>query len=82
MNKTVSLPLVILFAVIYFMFGILIMNFLKVDVTTARTALDCASAGTITGGDKITCLIVDGVIPLFILVVTCLAGGYITEQSL
>lgn len=82
MNKRGSIVLTILIAIAYFMFGILIMNLILDDITTTRDAAHLECTAPDTGGDKITCLIVDGTIPIFILVILSTSGGYITERFL
>lgn len=79
LNKKGSVVYSILIALAFFMFGMLFMNFIMDDVTLTRTDLNCASPDT--DGDKIVCLIVDGVIPFFIIIILSTAGGYIIGKS-
>lgn len=75
--------LVILIGVIYFIFGMMMFNLLKEDVTRVRSATELNCTGQPdTSGDMVTCLVVDGVIPLIILGVVSMTGGYITERVL
>lgn len=79
MDKKGNVLLVVLFALIFFMFGMLIVNLIKTDVTTARSELNCAVPST--DGDKVTCLFVDGTIPYFIIAIISIAGGYIINKK-
>ena len=82
-NKKGSIPLIILIAVVYFIFGMLIFQLVKPDVTrvVSPTELNCTGLPD-TSGDMVTCIIVDSVIPLIILTVLSVAGGYVTEHGL
>ncbi len=82
MKKGQTLMLSLLFAIFIFIFGMVIMNFLKLDVTTARTALQCSSPASISDGVKLACLFVDGVIPYFILLVISISGGILLDRLL
>ena len=57
-----------------FTVGMIVMNFIKDDVTTARTDLDCANP-SISDGSKLTCLGVDFVVPYGIILILSVAGG-------
>lgn len=81
-NSGQTLMLSILFAVFIFIFGILILNIIKPDVPTARIGLDCTNYNNISDGNKVTCLMVDWVVPYFILLVISAAGGVILERLL
>lgn len=72
----------ILFGVFIFIFAMLMFNFLKPLVTDTRSPdnLDCSDVASISDGTKLTCLIVDGTIPYFIIVVISLVGGVITAR--
>lgn len=70
------------FAIFIFLFGIVFINFLSLDVDTARTALSCSSASTISDGTKLTCLVVDIVLPYWILLILSVAGGLILDRLL
>lgn len=79
MNKKGTMMLVLLIAVIYFMAGMILYQFLKPDVLSTRTSLECSNPDT--SGDMLTCLIVDGVVPMAIIGILSVAGGYVTEKS-
>jgi hypothetical protein len=61
----------------------LFFNLIKEDVTRVRTnaELNCTGIPD-TSGDRVTCLIVDGVIPYFIILVLSVAGGYVIDRGL
>jgi hypothetical protein len=82
MKKGQTLMLSLLFAIFIFIFGMIIMNFLKLDVTTARTSLQCSDPANISDGVKLACLFVDGVIPYFILLVVSISGGILLDRLL
>ena len=81
-NSGQTLMLSLLFAAFIFIFGVLILNTLKLDIPTARIGLDCTNYSGISDGNKITCLMVDWVVPYFILIIISLAGGRILERFL
>lgn len=83
-TKGQGLILAVVMAVMIFMAGMLLTNFLKGEVTSARsslTGLDCNNS-TISDGNKVTCLGVDLVIPYFIWAVISVAGGIIISRFL
>ena len=82
MNKKGAAMLAILFAIVYFMLGMILYQFLKPDITIQRDAdhLNCALPDT--AGDRFTCLILDAVIPIIILGILSTAGGIITDSVL
>lgn len=83
MNKKGSIMLIVLIAIVFFIFGILIFNLIKPDVTRVRTATELNCTGTPdTSGDMVTCLGVDAVIPYFIILILSTAGGYIIDRAL
>ena len=82
MNNRGQMGIAVIAAIMIFMVGMLVINILKPEVTTARSAasgLDCANT-TITDGTKLTCLVVDFTVPYFILIVFSAAGGFITAR--
>lgn len=76
-GQTVMLS--IMFAVVIFIFGALLLNFLPDLVTSARDGLSCSSS-TISDGTKLTCLLVDGVVPYYILLLISLVGGILLSR--
>ena len=71
--------LAVLFGICYFMFGMITYQLLKPDITDQRDSnhLNCSSPSS--DGDKVTCLLLDGVIPLFIISILSATGGIITD---
>ena len=82
MNKRGSLGVAIIVAVMFFIIGLTMVNYLMPEITAARAsdALDCSNAAGISDGNKLLCLGVDLVIPYFIILVFSAAGGYITAK--
>ena len=80
-SKGQTFGLAIIFAIVIFLFGILFINFLMPDVTTARTAMDCANPA-ISDGSKLTCLLIDAVVPYWILLVLSAGGGLLAAKFL
>lgn len=80
MNRKGATLFIALAAIIYFMFGMLIYQFLKPDIVLTRTSLECSSPDT--SGDMAMCLFIDGIIPLVVLGILASAGGYLTDRAL
>jgi len=80
MNKKASTFLVILIVIFYFIVGMILYQFIKPEIDSTRTNIVCASPST--AGDRVTCLIVDGIIPIVIITILASAGGYLTERLL
>lgn len=79
--KGEGLMLVLIITVTVFVFGVLFVNFVMDDITTTRNDLDCNNAGNnISDGTKVACLITDGTIPYFVVLVVSLAGGLILSR--
>lgn len=66
--------------IIIFMVGMIAVNFIKPDITTARTDITCTTPAT--DGTKLMCLGLDFVVPYFIVLIFSVAGGVITEKLL
>ena len=77
MNRGGVTMFVILLAIVYFMFGMILYQFLKPDITLARADLSCSAPST--AGDMFTCLIIDGIVPMVIIGVISAAGGIVTQ---
>ena len=70
-------------AIFIFMIGMVVTNFIKDEVTRTRSTegLNCVS-DTISDGTKATCLLVDLVVPYFLITIFATAGGIITYRLL
>ncbi len=75
-KKGQTIGFAILFAVIIFMVGVLILPFIGDEVTrtTSSDQLDCNNS-TISDGTKLTCLAVDIVIPYFVIGILAIVGS-------
>ena len=76
-NLFIAIPL----AILIFAVGMLSANFLKDEVTSFRTSMDCTNS-TISDGAKASCLVGDLAMPYFIWGVVSLAGGIIISRFL
>lgn len=74
MNKKGSAFFAVVLGLIVFMIGVLFIEHLGTDIVSARIDLSCSSAGSISDGNKFTCLLVDTVVPYFILVLLSLTA--------
>ena len=83
-NKGQTVFMSIIFSIMIFMIGILIINFLKPEITTARSAsnLDCSNGSGITDGNKLMCLFIGLTLPLYILAVLSVVGGILVAKFL
>ena len=80
-SKGTVFILTLVFAVMIFMAGMLFLNFVRDDITTAKDSLGCTDS-TISDGAKVTCLVVGFVIPYGIMSVISLAGGLVLSRLL
>ena len=82
-NGIPGLGIAFMVAVFIFMIGMISVNFIKDEVTRAigSDQLNCAD-DTISDGTKVTCLLVDIVVPYFIIIIISAAGGVITARLL
>lgn len=69
-----------LIAICYFMFGMIIYQFLKVPIDAARTSMSCSSPSS--WGDMGICLVIGGIVPLVIIAILSISGGVITDKLL
>ena len=72
MNKRgQTLGMAVLVMITIFIVGMLSVNYLKPEITRARDSsnLDCANSDVISDGTKLTCLVVDVVVPYFIVLI-------------
>lgn len=58
-NKGQTLGLTVLSAIIFLVVGLMMVNFVMDEVSTARNNLSCASASSISDGTKLLCLMMD-----------------------
>ena len=77
-KKKGGVGLTILTVVVFFMFGILIIGLIFPDIAITRSSdsLDCYNA-SITDGNKIACLEVDSVVPIWIIALIMISGGVV-----
>ena len=76
-KKGQTLAIGIMSAIVFFIIGMLTINFVMAAVTDARTDLNCASAATISDSTKLLCLAFDSAVPYWILLVLSVAFGTI-----
>ncbi len=71
----------IIVAIMLFASGMMIVNLIKPEITLFRQAInmDCNNID-ISDGAKVTCLGVDLLIPILIVTVVSVAGGYIASK--
>ena len=67
-------------AIVVFILGLMLLNFLMPEITTFRTNMECSSASTITDGTKLLCLTVDTTVPYWILLVFSILVGSIAAR--
>jgi hypothetical protein len=79
MNRKGTLMYMVLIAIFYFITGMILYQFLKPDITLARTEIVCSSPDT--WGDMFNCLLLDGTIPLVIIAIISTTGGIITDKA-
>lgn len=81
MNKKGQSILPIITAIFIFIVGMLVVNIIKPEITTARnsTNLDCTNT-SISDGQMLTCLAVDATLPYYIIIMLAAAGGLITAR--
>lgn len=79
-NKGQTIMLSVLFAILFFMLGIIFLNFIQPEVKNTQGSLDCNNTSGISDGTKLMCLITDSVVPYFIILVLSAAGGVITAR--
>lgn len=81
-RKGQTMMLSILFAVVLFVMGIMVINFIRPEVLTAKVAMSCSDVANISDGTKLTCLLIGGVVPYFIVLVLSISGGLILDRVL
>lgn len=78
MNKKGKMLFVFL-AIFYFIFGMIIYQFVKPDIAIARNSDNLKCSLPDTDGDRIVCLLIDGVIPILIIGILAVTAGLITD---
>ena len=81
-KKGQTLGLAILSAIVVFLVGLMVINFLMPEITTARVALNCATASAITDGTKLLCLVIDTAVPYWIVMVFSVLIGTIIARTI
>ncbi len=79
-NKKGTVYTVALISLILFMVGMTLINFIKPEVATVRSQLNCDAPAT--DGTKLMCLNIDLALLYFIVLVLSIAGGVITDKLL
>lgn len=74
--------LAVLFAICYFMMGMVAYQFLKPDIAVARGSDQMNCSAPTTSGDKGICLLLDGVVPYAIIAVLAVSASVITEKKI
>lgn len=81
LNKKGGAFMTLLIAVVFFMFGVLIIGLLFPLISGTRGDLSC-SDNTISSGNKLTCLGIDMLVPAFVISLVLIGGGYFLEKLL
>lgn len=80
MNKKGGIFIGVIFALFFFMIGMVLVPLVKDGVSTqARTDIGCTNS-SISDGAKGTCLIVDVGIPYLMVVILTFVGGFIGSR--
>lgn len=81
-KKGQTMGLAIVFGICFFIIGLMVLNFVKDEITRTRSSdnLDCSNTAGISDGTKLTCLVVDIVIPYLILLVLSVVLSLITVR--
>lgn len=79
-KKGQTLGLAILTSLFVLIAGFTLLNFLLPEIDNTRIALSCASASTISDGTKLFCLMIDGTVPYFIVLIFSIMIGGITAR--
>lgn len=80
-KKGQTLGLAVIIGITVFIVGIMTVNFIMPEVTRTRNSdnLNCADT-SISDGTRLTCLVVDVVVPYFIVAVVSVAVGVVTAR--
>jgi uncharacterized membrane protein len=80
MNKKGGVGLGIIFAIFFFMWGMLMLPLIKDGVTEARNNIGCSISGSLSDGTKAVCLGLDIGVPIFIVGILTFVGGFIGNK--
>lgn len=80
MNKKGSVGIAIITCILLIIIGFMCINFVKDEVTRARTNLNCANADDISDATKLTCLVIDGTVPYWIWLILSISIGLIVGR--
>ena len=80
MNRKGNMLSSVLLALMLFMVGMIIVNFIMPEQTSARTSVGCSAPET--DGEKLLCLVLDLPVIYFMVLVFSLAGGVILDKIL
>ena len=80
MNIKGNAGLAVLTAAMFFVCGMIMLNFVMDDISTARTALSCAVPAGLSDGTKILCLGLDATVVYLILAILAITIGVVTEK--
>ena len=78
MNNKGAVGFMILMAIVYFIAGMIIYQFVKPDITTARADMECSTATD--WGDMAVCLMFDAIIPYMVIGILATAGSLVTRE--
>jgi len=79
-KKGQTMGIAILSAIVIFIIGMMCINFVLTEVTTARVDLSCSDVDNISDGTKMLCLIVDTNVPYFIWLVFSISLGAVIAR--
>ena len=78
MNSKGAVGFMILMAIVFFIAGLIIYQFVKPDIATARIDMNCTAPAS--WGDMTICLIFDGIIPYMVIGILASAGSIVTSE--
>ena len=77
-SKGQTLGLAIMTSLFVLIAGLMLVNFLMPEITNFRSNMNCASASSISDGNKLLCLMADATVPYWIVLVFSLVIGGVT----
>jgi hypothetical protein len=80
MNKKGNMFSAALIALMLFLVGFTVINFLMTPIDQARIDLSCDDAANITDGVKLMCLGIDSTVIYFILIIFSISMGAIIDK--